>query len=105
MGETITVEAVITILDEAQEAIRYSRELERKSHELEETAEKLRQANDQLRRLDLLKDDFLSRVSHELRTPMTSIRSFAEILVSERSISTDRSEEHTSELQSLMRIS
>ncbi len=82
-GETITVEAVIAILDEAQEAIRYSRELERKSRELEDTAEKLRRANDQLRRLDMLKDDFLSRVSHELRTPMTSIRSFAEILVSD----------------------
>jgi Na+/proline symporter/nitrogen-specific signal transduction histidine kinase len=85
-GERITVEAVITILDEAQEAIRYSRELERKSHELEETAGKLRRANEQLRRLDLLKDDFLSRVSHELRTPMTSIRSFAEILVGEQQI-------------------
>lgn len=80
-GETITVESVIAILDEAQEAIRHSRELEQKSLELEETAAKLRRANDQLRRLDMLKDDFLSRVSHELRTPMTSIRSFAEILV------------------------
>lgn len=80
-GETITVESVIAILDEAQEAIRHSRELERKSLELEETAAKLRHANEQLRRLDMLKDDFLSRVSHELRTPMTSIRSFAEILV------------------------
>lgn len=90
-GETITVESVIAILDEAKEAIRHSRELEQKSLELEETAEKLRHANDQLRRLDMQKDDFLSRVSHELRTPMTSIRSFAEILVDDDRIGSDQS--------------
>ncbi|MBP5858481.1 histidine kinase [Marivibrio halodurans] len=80
-GETISLESVIQILDETQEAIRYSRELERKSRELEETARQLREANAQLTELDRLKDDFLSRVSHELRTPMTSIRSFSEMLV------------------------
>ena len=80
-GETITLDAVISLLDETQQAIRYSRELERKSRELEGTAAKLRQANEQLTRLDKMKDDFLSQVSHELRTPMTSIRSFSEILV------------------------
>src|SRR3546814_5419551 len=82
----------------------------------------------------MMKDDFLSQVSHELRTPMTSIRSFAEILANAQDIenpqtrrflgiiqqeserltrlldeildlSRVRSEEHTSELQSLMRIS
>ncbi|MEM7652132.1 MAG: histidine kinase dimerization/phospho-acceptor domain-containing protein, partial [Pseudomonadota bacterium] len=79
-GETINLEAVITILDETREAIRYSRELEEKSRELEETAEQLRRANEQLTALDKAKDDFLSHVSHELRTPMTSIRSFSEIL-------------------------
>lgn len=81
-GETITLDAVINLLDETQQAIRYSRELERKSKELEGTAAKLRRANEQLTRLDKMKDDFLSQVSHELRTPMTSIRSFSEILVS-----------------------
>lgn len=85
-GESISLEAVIDILDETQEAIRYSHELERKSHELQETAEQLRQANEQLTRLDKMKDDFLSRVSHELRTPMTSIRSFSEILVSQNGL-------------------
>lgn len=80
-GETISLESVIQILDETQEAIRYSRELERKSRELEETARQLREANAQLTELDRMKDDFLSRVSHELRTPMTSIRSFSEMLV------------------------
>ncbi|MCR9254834.1 MAG: sensor histidine kinase [Alphaproteobacteria bacterium] len=79
-GETIDLDTVITLLDETQQAIRYSRELEQKSRELEDTAAQLRRANDQLTRLDKMKDDFLSQVSHELRTPMTSIRSFAEIL-------------------------
>ncbi|MCR9221255.1 MAG: sensor histidine kinase [Alphaproteobacteria bacterium] len=80
-GETISLESVIQILDETQEAIRYSRELEKKSRELEKTARQLREANAQLTELDRMKDDFLSRVSHELRTPMTSIRSFSEMLV------------------------
>jgi len=35
----------------------------------------------ELRRLDQLKDQFVSAVSHELRTPITAIKSFAEILL------------------------
>lgn len=89
-GETISLDAVISILDETKEVIRYSRELERKSRELEETAEKLRRANAQLTRMDKRKDDFLSRVSHELRTPMTSIRSFSKILVSQDDLEPDQ---------------
>jgi len=34
-----------------------------------------------LRRLDQLKDEFISSVSHELRTPLTAIKSFTEILL------------------------
>ena len=37
-----------------------------------------------LRALAPQKDDFLSQVSHEVRTPMTSIRSFSEILLDDR---------------------
>jgi signal transduction histidine kinase len=36
--------------------------------------------NVQLRRLDQLKDEFVSSVSHELRTPLTSISGYAELL-------------------------
>ncbi len=79
-GETISLDALIAILDETHQAIRTSRALERKSRELQDTAAQLREANAQLKALDKMKDDFLSRVSHELRTPMTSIRSFSEIL-------------------------
>ncbi len=89
-GETISLDTVINILDETQQAIRYSRELERKSKELEDTAAELRRANAQLTTLDKLKDDFLSRVSHELRTPMTSIRSFSEILVDQPDLETEQ---------------
>jgi signal transduction histidine kinase len=79
-GETISLESVITLIDEKEEVVRYSRELERQRVELEDTAAKLKLANEQLTRMDRMKDDFLSQVSHELRTPMTSIRSFADIL-------------------------
>ncbi len=80
-GETISLDEVITILDETQQAIEYGRQLEQKSAELQATAAQLRTANAQLKQIDTMKDEFLSKVSHELRTPMTSIRSFAEVLL------------------------
>ncbi|GAB5470693.1 MAG: ATP-binding protein [Rhodospirillales bacterium] len=79
-GEALSVDTVMALLEETQQAIEYSRALERKSEELRRTAEQLQDANEKLTQLDQLKDDFLSRVSHELRTPMTSIRSFSELL-------------------------
>jgi|SaaInlStandDraft_7_1057024.scaffolds.fasta_scaffold03384_1 Na+/proline symporter/nitrogen-specific signal transduction histidine kinase len=79
-GERITFDAVMKIVDEAQQVIEYSHQLEEKSTELEQTASQLRDANEQLTQIDQQKDDFLSQVSHEMRTPMTSIRSFSDIL-------------------------
>jgi Na+/proline symporter/nitrogen-specific signal transduction histidine kinase len=79
-GEVLRFDEVIAILEETQQAIAYSRQLEQKSRELEATANELTRANAQLKELDRLKDDFLSTVSHELRTPLTSIRTFSEIL-------------------------
>lgn len=62
----------------------FHREIRRQNQNLERAVRKrtadLQQALEDLKRLDQLKDEFLSNVSHELRTPMTSIRSFAEIL-------------------------
>jgi Na+/proline symporter/nitrogen-specific signal transduction histidine kinase len=89
-GETISLTMVIALLDETQQAISHSRELERKSRELEQAAAQLRRANEQLTRLDRMKDDFLSQVSHELRTPMTSIRSFSAILTSSPELDNDQ---------------
>ncbi len=89
-GERISLDEVITILDETQQAIEYGRQLEQKSFELEATAAQLRSANARLKQIDTMKDDFLSRVSHELRTPMTSIRSFAEVLLEPDALPEDK---------------
>ncbi len=59
--------------------------LERINAELEsrvrERTRQLEEAYQELKKLDDMKDTFLSSVSHELRTPLTSIRSFSEILL------------------------
>ena len=49
---------------------------------VEERTRELREANKKLLTLDKAKDGFLSSISHEMRTPLTSIRAFAEILLS-----------------------
>ena len=78
--ETLGMEEVMGMLDEASQIIAYSHRLEQKSRELEAATAELRAANAQLQELDRMKDDFVSTVSHELRTPLTSIRAFSEIL-------------------------
>jgi len=83
-GGAVSLEEVLQMADETQQAIEYSQQLERTSAELRDTARKLEEANRQLRELDSQKDEFLSQVSHEVRTPMTSIRSFSEILLGEQ---------------------
>jgi hypothetical protein len=80
-GSDVSLEEMMQMADETQQAIEYSQQLEKTSAELRSTAQKLEEANAQLRELDLQKDEFLSQVSHEVRTPMTSIRSFSEILL------------------------
>ena len=89
-GETISLDEVIAILDQTQQAIEYGRRLELKSAELEATAEQLRRANEQLKQIDTIKDEFLDQVSHELRTPMTSIRSFAEVLIEDSALPAEK---------------
>jgi signal transduction histidine kinase len=79
--ETLTIDEVRDILDEASQVVVYSHKLEQKSHELEAATAELRAANERLKELDRLKDDFVSTVTHELRTPLTSIRAFTEILL------------------------
>jgi Na+/proline symporter/nitrogen-specific signal transduction histidine kinase len=80
-GETISMDEIIKLVDETQQVVEYSHRLEQQSAELQATAEELRKANQRLQELDAQKDEFLSQVSHEVRTPMTSIRSFAELLL------------------------
>jgi len=80
-GDAISLEEVMQMADETQQAIEYSLKLEKTSAELRSTAEQLAIANRQLREVDQQKDEFLSQVSHEVRTPMTAIRAFSEILL------------------------
>jgi PAS domain S-box-containing protein len=53
-------------------------------NELKEALEKLKIANEELRRLDQMKDDFLSNVSHELKTPMISVMGYIGMLLKEK---------------------
>jgi Na+/proline symporter/nitrogen-specific signal transduction histidine kinase len=85
-GGAISIEEVLQMADETQQAIEYSQELEQTSRKLRATAEQLEVANSQLRLIDQQKDEFLSQVSHEVRTPMTAIRAFSEILLTERDL-------------------
>lgn len=85
--QTVGMNELINIADETQELIETSRQLADKSAALERTARQLRVVNERLRTLDAQKDEFLSQVSHELRTPMTSVRSFAEILMENKGTS------------------
>jgi len=71
--DPISLEEMYRVLEQTQEAISYSRELEK-------TSEQLRLANEQLKELDRLKADFIATVTHELRTPITSIKSLSRIL-------------------------
>lgn len=89
IGDPISLEEVIRVVDETQQVIVYSQQLEKQSKEVRETAAQLQIANEQLKRLDKQKDDFLSQVSHEVRTPMTSIRSFTEILLDNPDLSAE----------------
>jgi len=86
---------VMDILDEAQQVLAYSRELERKRAALEHTTRELQGANEELQKVnhelqqvDRRKDDFVSTVSHELRTPLTAIRAITEILHTNPSLGT-----------------
>ncbi len=79
-GEALSMEKVMSIVDETSKVLEYSRRLEEKSQELEAATRELREANQRLEELDKLKDEFVATVSHELRTPLTSIRAFSEIL-------------------------
>ncbi|MBK7541844.1 MAG: histidine kinase [Candidatus Competibacteraceae bacterium] len=90
MGEVLSIEEVMTILDESTQVIEYSRRLEQKSRELESASAELREANNQLQKLDQLKDEFISTVTHELRTPLTSIRAFSEILLSSPDVAVEQ---------------
>jgi Na+/proline symporter/signal transduction histidine kinase len=71
--EPLGMDQIMHILDETQQIIIYSRELEKATQDLEA-------ANIRLKELDRLKNQFISTITHELRTPLTSVRALAEII-------------------------
>jgi signal transduction histidine kinase len=79
--ESLGLDDVMTIIDEASQLRANAQALELKSRKLEQATAELRAANDRLLSLDGLKDDFMSSVTHELRTPLTSIRALSELMV------------------------
>jgi len=85
-SETVSVEELKRLADEAEQIRAYSAELERKSRQIEATAAELAAANQRLREMDSQKDEFLSQISHEVRTPMTAIRSLSDILLNDRNL-------------------
>ena len=86
--ESLDLDDVMGILEEATRLRIHSQELEEKSRSLEQATAELRTANEQLKSLDRLKDDFMSSVTHELRTPLTSIRALSELMQDDPSMET-----------------
>src|SRR3546814_61958 len=62
--------------------------------------EEIRRAKEGAEAAARAKSEFLANMSHEIRTPLNAIIGFTQLV-----LQGSRSEEHTSELQSLMRIS
>jgi|GEM_PF-6196840 len=56
--------------------------LENDRNEVSKKNVALEEANKSLKKLDELKDNFLSNVSHEIRTPLTSLKSYTQLLLS-----------------------
>lgn len=86
--EPLSFNEILNILDETQQAIRYS-------HKLEKITMDLEAANERLTELDRLKNEFISTVTHELRTPLTSVRALAEILYSTPDLDQERHQKFT----------
>ncbi len=84
--EPLGMDEIMNILDETQQIIIYSRELEKATKDLEA-------ANERLKELDRLKNEFISTVTHELRTPLTSVRALAEIIQNTPDIDPDQHNE------------
>ncbi|NIC43420.1 sensor histidine kinase [Aquabacterium sp. A08] len=88
--DSLDLDDVMRILDEATQLRIHSQALEDKSRSLELATAELRAANEQLKSLDRLKDDFMSSVTHELRTPLTSIRALSELMRDDPQMETEQ---------------
>jgi signal transduction histidine kinase len=48
---------------------------------VDQATRKLRRTNEKLKRLDEIKDDFISMASHQLRTPLTSVKGYVSMVL------------------------
>jgi len=71
------------VLERTLERYNDKKERQRLEAETKKYAHTLEKANAQLRKLDQMKDDFVSMVSHELRTPLTTMKEFVAIIADE----------------------
>ncbi len=72
-----------TMVDDRTKALQdSSATLSLRTRQLERSLAQLAENNRELKRLNTLKDEFISTVSHELRTPLTSIRGAVGLLAS-----------------------
>ncbi len=58
--------------------------------EIKKATNKLQEQNQALKKLDKMKDEFVSIVSHQMRTPLTGIRWLLEILISNKNKNLDK---------------
>ncbi len=92
--EEIKIDGLMDVLRESQQLINLNKELTRRTKELNIAKEQLEAANTNLKKLDSLKDEFLTTVTHELRTPITSIRAFSEILYDNEDLENDQKQHY-----------
>ena len=92
-NEPLTLQQMQEVLYHTKEILEYSHALESKTSELQETSRELEIINSQLMKIDELKAEFISTVTHELRTPITTIRSFAQIILNKPNLDVEKKAE------------
>ncbi|MFN3300064.1 MAG: ATP-binding protein, partial [Sediminibacterium sp.] len=92
--EEISIEEVLTILNENQQMVEINKELRKKSLELSKATQQLQHINTQLLSIDEQKNEFLYTVTHELRTPLTSIRALSEILFDNPDLESEQQQQY-----------
>ncbi|MFX1315226.1 MAG: PAS domain S-box protein [Promethearchaeota archaeon] len=75
------VAQIITIIRDITEKKKVEQELNKRTEELIESERKLREQNIELRKLDQIKNDFITMAAHELKTPLISISGYTDYIL------------------------